>query len=329
MNNQMLYPPTIIYGCEIPDLRLRQHNGTQTYFCTKNANLCLTAEDFDLGAYEMGRFLGSLCRQHCAPLRKSDNHQPCPAFVSEWKVGTENKGLASVEMQPLPDWEKCKGVRKLLDTCQTKEERFFLKAYLDDKYSDEAAWRDGLIEQWNAHWHHVPEGWAEKSRRGRFEQMVWWTLRFPALIPQVWLNWLSNAPEAVMRHLDDNPSRVDFLVFWNGERHVIEIDGPSHYADFNGTGYKVDERAYARNLKIERSLRKDGWGVTRIARIEVRDAMDDTGFFGAMKLLEVLPFYPNQGYAEQLEPQHMGVPEIDRPLPTPVFAGGADDDIPF
>src|SRR5262245_2420675 len=117
------------------------------------------------------------------------------------------------------------------------------------------------------------------SRRGKFDQMMWWTVRFPALIPQVWLNWLHAAPEGVLSALDQNPSRVDFVAFSNGERHAIEIDGPSHYADFDETSrtYSVNEKEYARNLKIERSLRSEEWVVTRIGRHEVREAMAEDG----------------------------------------------------
>jgi hypothetical protein len=318
----MLYPPTIIYGTQIPDLRLRHRKGSQTYFCRKNENLHLSDDSFIDGTLQMGSLLRKLCLEHCVVHTKGE--QPCPAFCASHMVGIESKGLATVQMKPLPDWEACAGVKRLLDICQTPEERAFLKAYLVDKYSDEATWRDGLVKQWNANWHRVPNYWQESSRKAKFTSMVWQTLRFPALIPQVWLNWLANSSAADLKILDENPSRVDFLAFWRGERHVIEIDGPSHYADFNGSGYKVDERAYARNLKIERSLRRDGWVVTRIGRIEVKDAMEED-FFGFMSLLGVLPFYPNSGYPEHVDPEMLGVPEIA----SAVAAITADDDIPF
>ena len=321
-DDRMLYPPTIVYGCEMPELRLRQRNGTQVYFCIRNSNLHLEDSDFESGTFEMGNLLGRLCEKHCVPSRGGGKSKPCPAFALNYKVGRPDKGLATVEMRPLPDWEACAGVRTLLDTCQTDEERFFLKAYLEDKYADESEWRDALLAQWNASWYFVPEGWAHNSRRAKFDRLLWSTLRFPALIPQVWLNWLSNASEADLRLLDENPSRVDFLAFSAGNRHVIEIDGPSHYADYNGTSYKVDERAYARNLKIERSLRADGWGVTRIARVEVQDAK--ATFLGAMELLSVLPFYGKHDYPATLSASALGVPEINRS-----FAAVSDDDIPF
>lgn len=331
MTQKLLYPPTLIFGKSIPEIRLKQIAGSQIYFCRQNMNLHLTERDFDdEGTYEMGNLLGGLCREHCVPTRTAkDSHRPCPALVKTWKVGTENHGLGPVEMHPVPQWEECLGYQKLVETTQTEEEAFFLRAYLDDKFSDESTWRDDLVSQWNAYWHLVPNGWAEQSRQRVFDRMLWSTVRFPALVPQVWLNWLANASERELKLLEENPSRVDFLAFWRGERYVIEIDGPSHYADWNGSTYRVDERAYARNLKIERSLRRDGWNMTRIARIEVKDAMADemTAFFGAMELLKVLSFYPNAGYPEQHSAAMLGVPQISRALPALVHA--ADDDIPF
>jgi hypothetical protein len=334
MSDKLMYPPTIVFGTKPPDIRLKQSEGSQVYFCRNNMNLHLAERDFHEGTFEMGNLLGRLCRQYCAPHRHAArNHQPCPAFVKSWQVGTENKGLASVEMHPVPKWELCRGFERLAATTQTEEERYFLHAYLGDKYADESSWRDYLVKQWNAYWHLVPEGWSEHGRRAKFDQMLWWTIRFPALIPQVWLNWLANAAESEMKLLDENPSRVDFLAFWHDERYVIEIDGPSHYADWNGESYRVDERAYARNLKIERSLRRHGWNVARVGRIEVRDVMEDesTAFFGAMALLKVLAFYPKVGYPEELPAEYLGVPEIDRSLPRQEAHASlvGDDDIPF
>lgn len=41
-----------------------------------------------------------------------------------------------------------------------------------------------------------------------------------ALIPQV----------RVLNYFRDMPSRVDFLLVKDSERHIVEIDDPSHYA---------------------------------------------------------------------------------------------------
>jgi hypothetical protein len=122
--------------------------------------------------------------------------------------------------------------------------------------------------------------------------------------------------------LERHPSRVDFVAFWRGGKYVVEIDGPSHYAVWNGDSYLVNEKEYARNLRIERSLKWEGWPVTRIGRWEVEEAMQE-GFPKWHQLLSALPFGSENGYPEQWDAENV-IPELG----TPVFAL-TDDDIPF
>jgi hypothetical protein len=53
---------------------------------------------------------------------------------------------------------------------------------------------------------------------------------------------------------------------------VIEIDGKSHYAEYHRDANRwiPDERLYTRNLKIERSLRLQGWEIFRFSDLEVK-----------------------------------------------------------
>lgn len=328
-------PPTLVYGCQKPEMRFRMPQGRQVFFCLSNGNLHLTNRDLTGGTYEMGSLLGSLCQKHCLP--KRDGVTPCPAFVHSHKIGTENIGLATVEMHPVPQWGRCPGVQTLLEIEMTEEERYFLLAYLDDHWTDEYQWRDGLVAKWNAYWHLVENGWGKQSRAGMFDQMLWWTIRYPALIPQVWLNWLHAAPEALIKTLEEGrASRVDFVAFASGKRHVIELDGLSHYAVWHEStrSYSPDEKEYARNLKIERWLRSEDWEVTRIGRYEVKEAIREDDIFGAYTLMRVLPFGRNDEYPEQLAAEFMCCAEIDRRVPVPVavaddFPASADDDLPF
>ncbi|HEU6445921.1 MAG TPA: hypothetical protein VFL61_12755, partial [Gaiellaceae bacterium] len=91
MSGDFLYPPTIVFGTDMPEIRLKQAGGSQVYFCRNNMNLHLEERDFPEGTFEMGNLLGRLCRENCAPARRG--YEPCPAFVKSWEVGTENKGL--------------------------------------------------------------------------------------------------------------------------------------------------------------------------------------------------------------------------------------------
>lgn len=250
--------------CKPLEIRFRWKRGKQQYFCLNNRTLHLTDRDFRHGTFEAGQLLAPMCREFCVPQRSP--HQPCPAFVSSHKIGTENLGLATVDFNSYQKWEECAGVRALLDLTETLEERVFLLNYLDENGGAESQWRTNLVASWNAAWNHVDEGWAAASRRGKFDQMIWWTFRFPALVPQVWLNWLHMASAEDQRALEEKPSRVDFVAFHNGQGHIVEIDGPSHYANYDSTthSYAVNDRAYAKTLKIWRSLKADGWQVHRL-----------------------------------------------------------------
>lgn len=194
------------------------------------------------------------------------------------------------------------------------EESFLLRSYLDIHWIDECGWRESLVESWNSAWQQVEEGWDIQSRAGRFDSMIWSTIRYPALIPQVWLNWLHAAPEQLLKTLEEGrASRVDFVAFADGDRHVVEIDGPSHWAWFNTStrSYTADEKEYARNLRIERWLRAEGWVMTRIGRDEVREAMNaDSEIFGPLKLVSILPFGAT-AYPEQPTLQMLGLSALE------------------
>lgn len=107
------------------------------------------------------------------------------------------------------------------------------------------------------------------------------------------------------------------MAFHQGERHIIEIDGPSHYANFDETTrtYSIDEGKYAQNLKIARSLQRNGWTLTRIGRSEVRaateasDTHDFAGTRARYKLLSVLPF-PDWDYPDRPGYDELGLPEL-------------------
>ena len=290
MSDVEFLPPTLVYGCEKPEMRFRTHQGRQVFFCLSNSNLHLTDLDLSDGTYEMGSLLGALCDEHCRSQRSA--LAPCAAFAHSYQIGVERTGLADVTMHAVPQWEECGGVKKLLEIEMTEEERYLLMAYLDDHWTDEFRWRDCLVAQWNAHWWRVEDGWGKSSRAAMFDRMIWGTIRYPALIPQVWLNWLHAAPDDLLKTLDERASRVDFVAFARGKRHVVEVDGPSHYATYHPSTnlYSPDEKAYARNLKIERWLRSEDWQITRIGRHEVRQAIIEANPFGAYSLIGVLPF---------------------------------------
>jgi very-short-patch-repair endonuclease len=95
----------------------------------------------------------------------------------------------------------------------------------------------------------------------------------PALIPDVYINWYSTQEK---RDINEEPYRVDFVfkspAFGTNSLVIVEIDGPSHYASYdrNRKQYTVDETIYAKHLKKDRWLRKQGFKVLRLGNSEIR-----------------------------------------------------------
>ncbi|GAH99914.1 unnamed protein product, partial [marine sediment metagenome] len=87
-------------------------------------------------------------------------------------------------------------------------------------------------------------------------------------------------------HLDENPSRVDFIMLTDGQKYVIEIDDPSHYATFKEGKYTVNEEQYTKNLRIDRRLKWDGWIVHRFSRWEILNAFNIDYFLAVLGLWE-------------------------------------------
>lgn len=95
----------------------------------------------------------------------------------------------------------------------------------------------------------------------------------PALIPHVYINWYSTSEK---RRINEEPYIVDFVfkspAFETNSLVIVEIDGPSHYAsyDSNRKQYTVDETIYAKHLRKDRWLRKQGFKVLRLGNSEIR-----------------------------------------------------------
>lgn len=105
--------------------------------------------------------------------------------------------------------------------------------------------------------------WDDAKNLFAVESMM--KLDIPALIPQVYLNIVSSQThEGINKKAifyKDNISRVDFIMLRKNNKHIVEIDGLTHFAD---------EEAYTRNIKVERNLKKLGWEVHRFSNLEIK-----------------------------------------------------------
>jgi len=94
----------------------------------------------------------------------------------------------------------------------------------------------------------------------------------PVLIPQAWIQWHSVAKKNLRSTSSlhkDEIYRIDFAAFWNNKRYVILVDDISHYA-IRDNKWIASEEAYAKRLKEDRKLRKEGWEVFRVSNWEIR-----------------------------------------------------------
>lgn len=106
--------------------------------------------------------------------------------------------------------------------------------------------------------------------------------RLPALLPEVWLHWdpltvKERGPDALLRF------RMDFLLlFPQGVRVVIEVDGKQHYADLDG---RANATRYAKMVKSDRHLKLAGYQVFRFGAAELASDTDKVkvkAFFEAL-----------------------------------------------
>jgi very-short-patch-repair endonuclease len=117
--------------------------------------------------------------------------------------------------------------------------------------------------------------------------------RLPALIPQVFLHY---DPYTKRQRGDEqflSRQRMDFLMmFENGIRVVIEIDGRHHYAD-EGTGgsYAANARKYAEMAKEDRWLKLSGYEVYRFGGAEFKDINMKNGEIGTETEMLIVRFF--------------------------------------
>lgn len=121
---------------------------------------------------------------------------------------------------------------------------------------------------------------SEKNFLEMYFQLCWQaegtgaTGDMPALFPQAFVNWNCDRLE---RQKGTEPYIVDFVCkhkdFGNHNLTIIEIDGPSHFADYENRKYTVSEEKYAEHLRKDRWLRRNGFNVIRIGNHEIEEIM--------------------------------------------------------
>lgn len=283
------FPYPIIFGTldkakPFPRLNLKTEHGVQRVFSRTNYNLFLD-EPEERASLSVGQFL-----KHFRELAGGCPNciQPwncCRLFVSSIERVSGRFGFwrITAEHAEWPNWGACGMYTFWLSQAQTRAEKRFLERYLQ--------WIGSELQGT----HRFLEGWDFDQGGRQFKEMIGWDKIItcvdelqqlleengrPALIPQVWLNFIYDSKlglaDPQREHLHDNPGVVDFVMLHNGRKHIIEIDDPGHYATFdkNQQKYVVSEEQYTKNLRIERRLRWDGWEIHRFSNWEVLNSFN-------------------------------------------------------
>lgn len=255
-------PSPVVFGPSFPDFTMTTKNGRQSFQSRTNLNLFLGASDFTAkGTYTMARLL-----------RATSTPEECYRLLFEHVDFWEDEPIDWI-MGEEPEWDRSDAFTRLLGFNGSAAERHFFQQWCYVQFSR------GLLAAYNEYADTLQD---TSLRMTGFNEQTWGFIdvvfHFPALIPQTWLNYVG--PEKTAedeQHLAENPSRVDFVMFAEGRKCVIEVDGPSHYADYDegARRYSVNEEKYAKNLAIERSLRRQGWEIHRFANVEVTRAYDE------------------------------------------------------
>jgi hypothetical protein len=265
-------PRPLMYGPSFPSIRMVMREGAQVFESRTNQNLFLDGEDFTAdGTFTMARLLRTLppCQGCGDPHNEVESTCPMVVQDSDWADGKPT----SWTMHGRPQYSACPGMDLLFGYCNSGAQKRFLMAYCMALFARglESVMRLAKIDQVieRAEGSYTSLEFLRATERFALDEL----LAFPALIPEAWLNAIgADRTEEDVAHLSENPQRVDFVLFPEWKRCVIEIDGPSHYATYDEEArrYDVSEELYTKNLRIERSLRRQGWDIYRFSNQEVK-----------------------------------------------------------
>jgi hypothetical protein len=272
--------------------------------------------DFELGQlmsalggqlpYGPGRLLEEGCLSPLCENCRKDCSSPCRLFLKPWPHGWTREvpfpgGVRSLmQREPGP----CLILEKLAGMTETQRERRFYELYFASAFRRAQRGACEAVEK--AMVDPFSTGLPADAGSEEWAQSLWRdlmaTLTVPALLPQVVLNLVrtadlpSNHPE--LHFFEGNVGRVDFAFVHEGERHIVEIDLPIR---------RATEKGYARSLRADRALRRQGWHVHRFSDLEVKGARDFEEFAWELG-------FPSRLYASLRVSSGIGTDDGPQPL---------------
>lgn len=293
-------PNHIIFGARVPRIEITIE-GTREYMYSMN-NYNLYREECDLddkGTFTIG-CLFKVARNCPFCLRWTNitvpvcetTCEPCSILAEKYEelrardgsIPSNGSRLRRIHLHKEPHLYECEVLSALLGCTTTPAERKFAESY----YRLAISWMDfpedvtfcfGDLRKtygdflWS--WHENLNRLSPQAKEPKeVIRAIIESLAAPALIPKVWFN-CTYAPSQQAESETKGPNCVDFLFIFENKVHVVEIDGPSHYARPDSGGkWIADEETYTANLKLQRYLCVRGYEVHRLTEWEVLNATE-------------------------------------------------------
>jgi len=283
------HTPIYVCGYKLPSLRLVHHGDIHRLDSPDHLLIQLTEEDTD--SLTLGQFFRKVderieCCERCLASNRS-----CALYFKEVREASRpyppQEGVVDEYEfdfydRPAESLDRCPLVEYLLSLAHPKAEgqRRFLELYLARALPERERLRE-LTRYFNQPLAEGVHGRIDLPERLSLLKLALEdTMKQPALLPEVWLTYSFGgiarlaANDPLREYIEHHPSVVDFVMLWKGQRHVIEIDGPSHYSEERGGRLVPSEAKYTHNLKVDRGLRSEGWQVHRFSNLEVLSSDD-------------------------------------------------------
>jgi len=256
-------PSPLVYGPDFPKFKMFLRRGKQVFESRTNQNLYLTQASFTAeGTYPFHRLL------EATGVWKSETPNEWyfdPMWVADYRYIEADRKVTEITLVEQLDFAKCPALTLLLNYSPESHRRFHEK-YVQCQWDRARRGFESAVTEYVA-------ANGAISAWGLDELISVMLLSFPALIPEVWLAAVGFEKTLEdQEYLAEHPQRVDFVVFGQGRKAVIEIDGRDHYSEWSAPldEYIASEEVYTRNLRIERSLRRQGWEIHRFSNYEAR-----------------------------------------------------------
>ena len=293
-------PKHIILGAKLPRMEMVIEGSRQYMFSNNNYNLY--REDSDLngrGTLTVGRLFRMArncpyCLMNTSAIipECETTCEPCSLLAEKYeelhtefdRVPGGGSKLRKVRLHKVPHLYECEVLSALLGCTTTPAEKKFAEAY----YNLAITWMDfpedamfclrNLRETYEdflqSRYGNQPQLSPEAKEPREVVGAILDSIVAPALIPQVWFNCTSAREQQGETEMKV-PRCVDFILIFENELHVVEIDGLSRYLRLGSGGkWVIDEETFSDNLRVDRYLCSCGYQVHRFSEREIINATE-------------------------------------------------------